>query len=83
MKINFGENEVKVASAPKALMAYEGKEIVIKTPRKSIIPRGKNQKSYVNKILDFEINFGIGPAGTGKTFLAVAIALTMLLEKKN
>jgi phosphate starvation-inducible PhoH-like protein len=58
------------------------KEINIKTPKKSIIPRGKNQKTYINNIQINEINFGIGPAGTGKTYLAVAAAVDALLNEK-
>ncbi len=58
------------------------KEINIKTPKKSIIPRGKNQKTYINNIQTNEINFGIGPAGTGKTYLAVAAAVDALLNEK-
>ena len=58
------------------------KEINIKTPKKSIIPRGKNQKTYINNIQMNEINFGIGPAGTGKTYLAVAAAVDALLNEK-
>ena len=58
------------------------KEISIKTPKKSIIPRGKNQKTYINNIQTNEINFGIGPAGTGKTYLAVAAAVDSLLNEK-
>ena len=58
------------------------KEINIKTPKKSIIPRGKNQKTYINNIQMNEINFGIGPAGTGKTYLAVATAVDALLNEK-
>ena len=57
-------------------------EINIKTPKKSIIPRGKNQKTYINNIQMNEINFGIGPAGTGKTYLAVAAAVDALLNEK-
>ena len=60
----------------------EEKEIVIKTPRKSIMPRGRTQRSYINNILNYEINFGIGPAGTGKTYLAVASAVDALLKEK-
>tara|TARA_E500000331_G_scaffold321511_1_gene335803 strand:+ start:4944 stop:5948 length:1005 start_codon:yes stop_codon:yes gene_type:complete len=55
---------------------------LIKTPRKSIIPRTKNQKEYVKALKSNEIVIALGPAGTGKTFLAVAVALTMLVEKK-
>ena len=55
---------------------------VIKTPKKSIIPRGINQKEYVNNIYNNEINFGIGQAGTGKTYLAVAAAVDALLNEK-
>ena len=55
---------------------------IIKTPKKSIIPRSEKQKEYVRALRDSEIIISAGPAGTGKTFLAVAIGLTMLLEKK-
>jgi len=57
-------------------------EYIIKTPKKSVIPRSEKQKNYVRALRDSEIIISAGPAGTGKTFLAVAIALTMLLEKK-
>ncbi len=57
-------------------------EYIIKTPKKSIIPRSEKQKSYVYALKESEIVISTGPAGTGKTFLAVAVALTMLLEKK-
>jgi phosphate starvation-inducible PhoH-like protein len=55
---------------------------VIKTPKRSIIPRSKKQKEYVKALRTNQIIMSLGPAGTGKTYLAVAIALTMLLEKK-
>ena len=58
------------------------KEIKIKTPKKSIIPRGNNQRSYIKSINQNDINFGIGPAGTGKTYLAVASAVDALLKEK-
>ncbi len=55
---------------------------VIKTPKRSVIPRTKRQKEYVRALKKNQIVMSLGPAGTGKTYLAVAIALTMLLEKK-
>ena len=55
---------------------------IIKTPKKSIIPRSKKQKEYVRALRQSDIIISTGPAGTGKTFLAVAVGLTMLLEKK-
>ena len=58
------------------------KEIRIKTPKKIIIPRGKNQRDYIKSINKNDINFGIGPAGTGKTYLAVASAIDALLKEK-
>ena len=63
-------------------MEKDSHEIVIKTPKKSIIPRSRNQKIFLNNITDNEINFGIGPAGTGKTYLAVAAAVDALLKEK-
>ena len=55
---------------------------IIKTPKKSIIPRSEKQKGYVRALRQSDIIISSGPAGTGKTFLAVAVGLTMLLEKK-
>ena len=57
-------------------------EYIIKTPKRSVIPRSEKQKKYVRALKENEIIISAGPAGTGKTFLAVAVALTMLLEKK-
>ncbi len=57
-------------------------EYIIKTPKKSVIPRSEKQKKYVRALKEKQIIISSGPAGTGKTFLAVAVGLTMLLEKK-
>jgi len=53
---------------------------VIKTPKAHIKPRGKNQQRYVDAVRKHDINFGIGPAGTGKTYLAVACAVEALMN---
>ena len=53
-------------------------QLVIRTPKKSIKPRGGNQLKYCNAVRRHDINFGIGPAGTGKTYLAVALAVEAL-----
>lgn len=53
-------------------------DITIQTRKALIRPRGPNQQSYVRSILSHDINFGIGPAGTGKTYLAVACACEAL-----
>jgi phosphate starvation-inducible PhoH-like protein len=55
---------------------------VIRTRRTSVKPRGRNQQGYVRTIRNADINFGIGPAGTGKTYLAVACAVEALLEER-
>jgi len=53
-------------------------ETAIKTRRGMVKPRGVNQAEYVHRVLTHDINFGIGPAGTGKTYLAVACAVDAL-----
>lgn len=55
-----------------------GKEAFIKTKRGVVKPRNPNQSQYVNQILSNDITFGVGPAGTGKTYLAVACAVDAL-----
>ncbi len=57
-------------------------EHIIKTPKKSVIPRSERQKNYVSALRESDVIISTGPAGTGKTFLAVAVALTMLLDKR-
>jgi len=57
-------------------------EEIIKTPKRSVIPRSIKQREYVKSLKTNQIVMSLGPAGTGKTYLAVAVALTMLLEKK-
>jgi phosphate starvation-inducible PhoH-like protein len=53
---------------------------VIRTKKGNVKPRGLNQQNYVRAVLTHDINFGIGPAGTGKTYLAVACAVQALLN---
>lgn len=53
-------------------------EVVIKTRRGMVRPRGPNQQEYLHKVVTHDINFGVGPAGTGKTYLAVACAVDAL-----
>ena len=66
----------------KDFSSVQSLEEVIKTPKRSVIPRSKKQKEYVKALKNSQITMSLGPAGTGKTYLAVAVALTMLLEKK-
>ncbi len=87
--VNNGTIEKKdILSSVNKFMTSENKsrkekiEFIIKTPKKSVIPRSEKQKDYVRALNYSDIIISAGPAGTGKTFLAVAVALTMLLEKK-
>src|SRR5690606_22337911 len=56
--------------------------LIIPTNRKSIIPKTLGQKLYLQSILRHDIVFGIGPAGTGKTYLAIAAAVRALLKNE-
>lgn len=73
MRISNGndENKAKVLS-----------DIVLKTKKRHIYPRSANQAEYIQNMFDHELVFGLGPAGTGKTYLAVALAVSMMLEGK-
>ncbi len=57
-------------------------EVFIKTKRGVLKGRGANQKDYLRRILSHDINFGVGPAGTGKTYLAVACAVEALQSEQ-
>jgi phosphate starvation-inducible protein PhoH and related proteins len=54
----------------------------VKTRRLQIRPRGPNQRAYLDAIREYDLSFGIGPAGTGKTYLAVASAVAALEEER-
>ncbi len=55
---------------------------LIKTPKKSVIARSKKQSDYIKALKESDIIMSLGPAGTGKSFLAVSVAVTLLMEKK-
>ncbi len=55
---------------------------MIKTPRKSVIARSEKQSDYIKALRENDIILSLGPAGTGKSFLAVSVAVTLLMEKK-
>ena len=55
---------------------------LIKTPKKTVIARSKKQSDYIKALTNNDITIAFGPAGTGKSFLAVSVAMTMLFEKK-
>ena len=55
---------------------------LIKTPKKTVIARSKKQSDYIKALTNSDITMALGPAGTGKSFLAVSVAITMLFEKK-
>ncbi len=55
---------------------------LIKTPRKTVIARSEKQSDYIKALKENDIIMSLGPAGTGKSFLAVSVAVIMLIEKK-
>ncbi|MDF1536405.1 MAG: PhoH family protein [bacterium] len=57
-------------------------ESVVITPRKTVVPKSLNQKLYIERIRTDDIVFGVGPAGTGKTYLAMALAVKTLISKE-
>ena len=61
-----------------AATGYQAQEVAVKVKRGTVRGRGANQQKYLHLIATHDINFGVGPAGTGKTFLAVAMAVEAL-----
>ena len=72
--------EAEAGVAPAA--GIEPQDVTIKVKRGTVRGRGANQARYLHAIATHDINFGIGPAGTGKTFLAVAMAVEALNESR-
>ena len=82
----FIEKEDIVSSVKKNSELDESKiksfKQLIKTPRKSVIARSEKQSDYIKALKENDIVMSLGPAGTGKSFLAVSVGITMLMEKK-
>ena len=75
------DGAIRMSQAPQG----EGGDVVgrqIHTKKRTIGPRSHTQKEYIDALMTHELVFGIGPAGTGKTYLAVAVAVQMLLQKR-
>jgi phosphate starvation-inducible PhoH-like protein len=69
------------AASPEAqLEMFKGGRVEIKTRRKTVEPRTEAQKTYVKNLFKNELAFGIGPAGTGKTYLAVAVGINLFIQ---
>ncbi len=80
--MDAGQNGFTVSHHSNLQEDPESGELSVRTRKGAIKPRGENQKDYVRKIFRHDINFGIGPAGTGKTYLAVACAVEALEAEK-
>ena len=59
---------------------FKGSPVEIRTRKRGVEPRTEAQKNYVANLFAHEMGFGIGPAGTGKTYLAVAVGVTMFIS---
>ncbi|MEC8087915.1 MAG: PhoH family protein [Pseudomonadota bacterium] len=89
LEVSLGEVDAAVRLARDAVtMGEEGmNEVVrggsiIRTPKRHLSPRSPGQKRYLRALLENEMTFGLGPAGTGKTYLAVGMAVSMLTTGK-
>ena len=84
--IEIGEEEVKAAvrmsdeDGKQKIENINTDDLVLKTKKRHIYPRSATQAEYIQAMLQNELVFGLGPAGTGKTYLAVALAVSMMLE---
>ncbi len=83
--ITINEEEVKAAirisgGEADSAAAQDLSNIVLKTKKRHIYPRSATQALYIQEMMKNELVFGLGPAGTGKTYLAVALAVSMMLE---
>ena len=75
-KINQNKNK-KISNEE---VDEKGNFLEIKTQKKLVLPKSSNQNSFISSMLSKELVFGIGPAGTGKTYLAIAVAVSLFSQ---
>jgi phosphate starvation-inducible protein PhoH and related proteins len=78
--IRLGRPAAAMPADGEQIEMFQGGKYELRTRKKPIEPRTEAQKAYVKNLFDHELAFGIGPAGTGKTYLAVAVGVTMLIS---
>ena len=84
--LDLGRNEVDAAvrmilQAPRGVAALPGDDVTIRTERRRVSPRSPTQAAYLQAMRAHDLVFGIGPAGTGKTYLAVATGVALLKQR--
>lgn len=79
---SFSNSRVLEKDSPHSLKEYFLRNIPVSSKKKFIVPRSENQKKYIDAIKQHDMVIGIGPAGTGKTYLAMAMAIHSLLKKQ-
>ena len=76
--INLHLHDTASVQLVKPKKLHQGEEVIIQTKRGQVRGRGVSQQHYLRSIADYDVSFGVGPAGTGKTYLAVASAVEAL-----
>ncbi len=76
------ELDLKTGADPASLKNLFLSNVPVSSKNKFIVPRSETQKKYIDEIRAHDMVFGIGPAGTGKTYLAMAMAINALLKKE-
>tara|TARA_R110002033_G_scaffold9804_4_gene32109 strand:+ start:8259 stop:9293 length:1035 start_codon:yes stop_codon:yes gene_type:complete len=79
LRMGGGSNDARRPMLGDQMEMPVGHKVEIKTRKKPVEPRTEAQKAYVQSLFDNELAFGIGPAGTGKTYLAVAVGVSMFI----
>ncbi|MGH6914126.1 MAG: PhoH family protein, partial [Geminicoccales bacterium] len=85
--LEVGPNEVEAAvrmviAGVREVAGFRGADLMIRTERRRISPRSPTQAAYLRAMQRHDLVFGIGPAGTGKTYLAVAMGLSLLNQRQ-
>lgn len=73
---------IRLSKDADQLDLFKGERLEIRTKKRKVTPRTRGQAAYVRELFEKELVFGVGPAGTGKTYLAVAVGVAMFLERR-
>jgi phosphate starvation-inducible PhoH-like protein len=76
------DSAIHMASSHGASVQSTFTDVFVQTKKRIVIPRTQTQSAYIQQIQKYDLTFGVGPAGTGKTYLAVAVGVSLLLSGK-